>query len=71
MHRAARICVVARRRVLVSQATQSIIEDQEEDPGFALVDLGECTLKDLDRRSGCSSWPRRVFRPGLAGCGAA
>jgi YVTN family beta-propeller protein len=51
VHRAARICATARGgEVLVSQATQSIIEDEEEaDPGFTLVDLGEQQLKDLDR----------------------
>jgi tetratricopeptide (TPR) repeat protein/transcriptional regulator with XRE-family HTH domain len=64
VHRAARICAVARGgQVLVSQATQMIIEDEEEEePGFALVDLGERALKDLDR-------PVRLFElaaPGLA-----
>jgi DNA-binding NarL/FixJ family response regulator/class 3 adenylate cyclase len=62
VHRAARICAAARGgQVLVSQATQDIIEDEEEEPGFTLVDLGERTLKDLDR-------PVRVFQlaaPGL------
>jgi class 3 adenylate cyclase/tetratricopeptide (TPR) repeat protein len=62
VHRAARICAAARGgQVLVSQATQTIIEDEEEDPDFALVDLGERTLKDLDR-------PVRLFQlaaPGL------
>ena len=63
VHRAARICAVARGgQVLVSQATQMIIEDEEEEePGFALVDLGEQMLKDLDR-------PVRLFElaaPGL------
>jgi class 3 adenylate cyclase/tetratricopeptide (TPR) repeat protein len=63
VHRAARICASARGgQVLVSQATQSIIEDEEErDPGFTLVDLGERKLKDLDR-------PVRLFQlvaPGL------
>jgi class 3 adenylate cyclase/tetratricopeptide (TPR) repeat protein len=62
VHRAARICAVARGgQVLVSQATQMIIADEEEEPGFALVDLGERTLKDLDR-------PVRLFElaaPGL------
>jgi class 3 adenylate cyclase/tetratricopeptide (TPR) repeat protein len=63
VHRAARICAVSRGgQVLVSQATQMIIEDEEEDePGFALVELGERTLKDLDR-------PVRLFElaaPGL------
>jgi tetratricopeptide (TPR) repeat protein len=47
--------------VLVSQATQTIIADEEEEPGFMLSDLGERTLKDLDR-------PVRLFQlaaPGL------
>jgi predicted ATPase/class 3 adenylate cyclase len=62
VHRAARICAAARGgQVLVSQATQTIIEDEEEDPGFTLIDLGERMLKDLDR-------PVRLFQlaaPGL------
>ena len=50
VHRAARICAAARGgQVLVSQATQTIIEDEEEELGFTLVDLGEHRLKDLDR----------------------
>ena len=63
VHRAARICAVAHGgQVLVSQATQTIIEDEEEEePGFTLLDLGERTLKDLGR-------PVRLFQlaaPGL------
>ena len=62
VHRAARICAAARGgQVLVSQATQTIVEDEEEELGFALVNLGERKLKDLDR-------PVRLFRlaaPGL------
>src|SRR5580693_6979557 len=62
VHRAARICAAAvGGQLLVSQATQTIIEDEEEQPGFTLVDLGERTLKDLDR-------PVRLFQlaaPGL------
>ena len=62
VHRAARICAAARGgQVLVSQAAQAIIEDEEEEPGFTLVDLGERELKDLDR-------PVRLFQlaaPGL------
>ena len=62
VHRAARICATARGgQVLVSQATQTIIEDEEEDPGFTLLDVGERKLKDLDR-------PVRLFQlaaPGL------
>jgi YVTN family beta-propeller protein len=63
VHRAARISAAARGgQVLISQATVSIIEDEEEaDPGFTLVDLGEKQLKDLDR-------PVRLYQlaaPGL------
>ena len=62
VHRAARICAAARGgQVLLSQATQTIVEDEEEDLGFTLVDLGEHRLKDLDR-------PVRLFQlaaPGL------
>ena len=62
MHRAARICAAARGgQVLVSQATQTIIEDEEEgELGFTLVDLGEYRLKDLDR-------PVRLFQLAAAG----
>jgi class 3 adenylate cyclase len=61
VHRAARICAAAAGgQVLVSQATQTIIEDEEEDPGFTLSDLGEHTLKDLDR-------PVRLFQLAAAG----
>ncbi|HMD25678.1 MAG TPA: adenylate/guanylate cyclase domain-containing protein, partial [Streptosporangiaceae bacterium] len=57
VHRAARICAAAGGgQVLVSQATQAIIEDEEEgELGFALVDLGQYRLKDLDR-------PVRLFQ---------
>ena len=64
VHRAARICAAARGgQVLVSQAAQDLIEDEEEgeELGFALVDVGEHQLKDLDR-------PVRLFQlaaPGL------
>jgi class 3 adenylate cyclase/tetratricopeptide (TPR) repeat protein len=62
VHRAARICAAAHGgQVLVSQATQMIIDDEEEEPGFTLVDVGEHKLKDLDR-------PVRLFQlaaPGL------
>ena len=62
VHRAARICAAARGgQVLVSQATQTLIEDEEEgEPGFTLVDLGEYRLKDLDR-------PVRLFQLAAAG----
>jgi len=64
VHRAARICAAAQGgQVLVSQATQGLIEDEEEGEGlgFTLVDVGEHRLKDLDR-------PVRLFQlsaPGL------
>jgi predicted ATPase/class 3 adenylate cyclase/DNA-binding CsgD family transcriptional regulator len=63
VHRAARICAAARGgQVLISQATQDVVEDQEEEElGFTLVDMGEYRLKDLDR-------PVRLFQlaaPGL------
>ncbi len=50
VHRAARICAAARGgQVLISQATQTLVEDEEEELGFTLVDVGEHRLKDLDR----------------------
>src|SRR5579871_1603885 len=51
VHRAARICAAARGgQVLVSQATQTLIEDEEEEElGFTLAELGERRLKDLAR----------------------
>jgi hypothetical protein len=62
VHRAARICAAAGGgQVLVSQATQTLIEDEEEgEPGFTLVDVGELRLKDLDR-------PVRLFQLAAAG----
>src|SRR5262249_41794585 len=48
VHRAARICAAAAGgQVLVSQATQTIIEDEEEEPGFTLCEVGERALKDM------------------------
>ena len=62
VHRAARISAAAAGgQVLVSQATQALVEDEEEELGFTLVDVGERRLKDLDR-------PVRLFQlaaPGL------
>ena len=63
VHRAARICAARGGQVLVSQAAQDLIEDEEEgeELGFVLVDVGEHQLKDLDR-------PVRLFQlaaPGL------
>ena len=60
VHRAARICAAAGGgQVLVSQATQTLIEDEEEgEPGFTLVDVGEHRLRTWTGRCGCSSWRR-------------
>jgi class 3 adenylate cyclase len=50
VHRAARICMIARGgQVLLSRATAGIVDD-EEIPGVALRDLGDQTLKDFARR---------------------
>jgi YVTN family beta-propeller protein len=50
VHRAARIGAAAHGgQVLVSQATQTLVEDEEEDLHILLRDLGEQRLKDLDR----------------------
>ncbi len=64
VHRAARICSAASGgQVLVSQATQTLVEDEEEELGFTLLDLGEHRLKDLDR-------PVRLFQLAASGLGA-
>jgi YVTN family beta-propeller protein len=50
VHRAARIGAAGHgAQVLVSHATQTLLEDEEEDLHIALRDLGEQQLKDLDR----------------------
>lgn len=50
VHRAARIGAAGHGgQVLVSQATQTLLEDDEEDLHIFLRDLGEQRLKDLDR----------------------
>lgn len=50
VHRAARIGGAAHGgQILVSQATQTLLEDEEEDLRVFLRDLGEQRLKDLDR----------------------
>jgi YVTN family beta-propeller protein len=50
VHRAARIGAAGHGgQVLVSQATQTLLEDEEEDLHIFLHDLGEQRLKDLDR----------------------
>ena len=49
-------------QILVSQATQSLLEDDEEDLAVGLRDLGDQRLKDIDR-------PVRLYQvvaPGLA-----
>jgi YVTN family beta-propeller protein len=50
VHRAARIGAAGHGgQILVSQATQTLLEDEEEDLNVSLRDLGEQRLKDLDR----------------------
>jgi class 3 adenylate cyclase/DNA-binding beta-propeller fold protein YncE len=50
VHRAARIGAAGHGgQILVSQATQTLLEDEEEDLAVFLHDLGEQRLKDLDR----------------------
>jgi YVTN family beta-propeller protein len=50
VHRAARIGAAGHGgQILVSQATQTLLEDEEEDLHVFLRDLGEQRLKDLDR----------------------
>jgi YVTN family beta-propeller protein len=63
VHRAARISAAAHGgQVLVSQATQSLLEDEEEDLAVRMRDLGDQRLKDIER-------PVRLYQvaaPGLA-----
>jgi YVTN family beta-propeller protein len=50
VHRAARICAAGHGgQVLVSQTTQNLLADEEEDLHISLRDLGDHQLKDLDR----------------------
>lgn len=50
VHRAARISAKATGgQVLISQTTRAILEDEEDDPGFVCLDVGEHELKDFDR----------------------
>jgi YVTN family beta-propeller protein len=63
VHRAARICSAGHGgQVLVSQATRSLLEDEEEgDLGVGMLDLGDQRLKDIER-------PVRLYQvtaPGL------
>jgi YVTN family beta-propeller protein len=61
VHRAARICAAGHGgQVLVSQATQTLLEDEEEDLEITLRDLGEHRLKDFDR-------PVRLYQAGAEG----
>ncbi len=61
VHRAARIGAAAHGgQILVSQATQTLLEDEEEDLHIFLRDLGEQRLKDLDR-------PVRLYQAGADG----
>ena len=61
VHRAARISAAGHGgQVLISQATQSMIEDDEELLGVHLRDLGEQRLKDIDR-------PVRLYQVDAAG----
>ena len=60
VHRAARIMAAARGgQVLVSHATSSVLEDAELQ-GARLRDLGEYSLKDLDR-------PERIYQLDVGG----
>jgi YVTN family beta-propeller protein len=50
VHRAARIGAAGHGgQILVSQATQTLVEDEEEELHILLQDLGDQQLKDLDR----------------------
>ena len=61
VHRAARICAAGHgSQVLVSQATQSLLEDEEEDLAARLRGLGDVRLKDIER-------PVRLYQVDAAG----
>ena len=61
VHRAARICAAGHGgQVLVSQATQTLLEYEEEELEVSLRDLGEHRLKDFDR-------PVRLYQAGADG----
>ena len=61
VHRAARIGAAGHGgQILVSQATQTLLEDEEEDLHIFLRDLGERRLKDIDR-------PVRLYQAGADG----
>ena len=61
VHRAARIGSAGHGgQILVSQAMQTLLEDEEEDIAVELRDIGEQRLKDLDR-------PVRLYQAAAAG----
>jgi YVTN family beta-propeller protein len=61
VHRAARVGAAGHGgQILVSQATQTLLEDEEEDLHVFLRDLGEQRLKDLDR-------PVRLYQAAASG----
>jgi class 3 adenylate cyclase/streptogramin lyase len=61
VHRAARIGAAGHGgQILVSQATQTLLDDEEEDLHIFLRDLGEQRLKDLDR-------PVRLYQAAATG----
>ena len=61
VHRAARIGAAGYGgQILISQATQTLLEDEEEDLHIHLRDLGEQQLKDLDR-------PVRIYQAAADG----
>jgi YVTN family beta-propeller protein len=61
VHRAARIGAAGHGgQILLSQATQTLLEDEEEDLHVFLRDLGEQRLKDLER-------PVRLYQAGVNG----
>ena len=50
VHRTARICAAGHgSQILLSHATQTLLEDEEEDIGISFRDVGEHLLKDFDR----------------------
>jgi YVTN family beta-propeller protein len=61
VNRASRICSAGHGgQILVSPATQSLLEDEEEELAAGLVDLGVHELKDIDR-------PVRLYQASVPG----
>jgi YVTN family beta-propeller protein len=61
VHRAARICAAGHGgQILVSQTTQSLLEDEEEDLAGGMRDLGDQRLKDIER-------PVRLYQVAVPG----